>query len=439
MAQPPGPGTNTTSEVTVPAAIAAEARAPARSGSRRRNWLIAAGTLVVVVGVVVGLTLTGVVPLLPDHGSTPNGALAEPYSNAVAAANRLAASTAGGPWNLSIAEAADLTTAYTASPPSGCTVSNGPNSAPIGAYRGNYSTGAFATWYFVYRNFAATVDLLINVVNDTTVAAGTITATTTCQYPFDTEPLRTGGASIMDSDRIAADADATPSFASYLHTHSFSNVSIALSASIRVPTIWYLSYTTCNPVDLESGNPQNGTRVTALFNATSGVEISNSSYPSDYPCDGIGTPPPVPIGTAFAVGALVLATCPYGDSYAENGCAAEHYYYSLTIEMSTVTFDSVEFEVLTPGGLVLTTAEANGFSILNVTGAVVAQSSPSTTMAMTSSFGFPVATVFPATALSTQCSIRIDIGTVDPTGQDYALVVLGTGDYSGSTNPITLP
>jgi len=160
---------------------------------------------------------------------------------------------------------------------------------------------------------------------------------------------------------------------------------------------------------------------------------------------GVGSKP---IGSSFAAGNPISSKCPSG-SYTANGCLSADYTYVLTIETTGATFASVEFEVKTATGSIYAAASAGGFTVLNVGGAVAAQSTVSVTpfaVAMTTTFATYGATPIcngvacvPSTPWSSIYTIMIDMGTSNPTGQGLQFVAIGTGGYSGTTAPVSLP
>jgi flagellin-like protein len=146
-----------------------------------------------------------------------------------------------------------------------------------------------------------------------------------------------------------------------------------------------------------------------------------------------------PIGSAFAAGNPTASTCPVGDTYAINGCLAGHFVYTLTIESSTIAFGSIEMQVKTSGGTILTVGAVGGFSILNTAGTVVAQSGSSVILSMTATFTYPGALVTASTPLTNLYTVEIDMGATNPAGQGYTFNGLGTGSYSGTTAALALP
>ena len=154
-------------------------------------------------------------------------------------------------------------------------------------------------------------------------------------------------------------------------------------------------------------------------------------------------PSEIPIGTAFSAGNPVLAQCPAGYSFADEGCNAGDYTYSLAIEYSTVLFGSVLFTVKTAaGGNYSVLPSSGGFSVLSPSGHVTAQTN-STEMGnelwMNTNWQTYASGVSPSSPLNSLDSILIDVGTADPAGLGLAFVVYGDGGYAGSTSPISLP
>jgi len=164
-----------------------------------------------------------------------------------------------------------------------------------------------------------------------------------------------------------------------------------------------------------------------------------------------GTSPPssTAIGTAFNAGNPFISKCPTGETYNVSGCTAGDYTYTLTVESSTVTFGSLEFEVVTSTGAILelTGINVGSFALENVDGVAVATSGPSALMAMTGPFSTYNAasgacggtSCTPSSPLTTLYTIVIDMGTVNPAGQGYTFVAVGIGSYSGTTAPLFLP
>ncbi len=155
-----------------------------------------------------------------------------------------------------------------------------------------------------------------------------------------------------------------------------------------------------------------------------------------------------PIGSAFATGSAAPSTCPTGSTYTVRGCLAGDHVYDLSVESSHVTFADVRFEVRTLAGSPYVAPSFGGFSVLTLSGVVVAQSSPtSMTLAMMSGFGTynssstacNGAPCSPSTPITSFYYIVVDVGTSSISNDDYQFIVVGAGSYTGTTLPITLP
>ncbi len=159
-------------------------------------------------------------------------------------------------------------------------------------------------------------------------------------------------------------------------------------------------------------------------------------------------PGSTPIGSAFTAGNPTSSICTSTYTYAANGCKGGDYIYTLTIETSTISFASILMEVKTSSGAIVTVASVGGFSVMTISGVVAAQmTTASTTLAMTSTFGTysAVATACngapctTSTSLTSIYTIVIDMGSGNPAGLGYEFVGVGTGSYSGTTSPLSLP
>ena len=144
---------------------------------------------------------------------------------------------------------------------------------------------------------------------------------------------------------------------------------------------------------------------------------------------------------ALAVGNPIAGTCHSGYTFAANGCTGGHYIYTLTIESSSVTFGSVLFEVRTSTGAAYELNATTGFSVMTIGDNVAAQT-PFTfgePMAMDTTFSTYGSGVSGSTDLTSVYTILIDVGTTNPAGMGLSFVASGTGDYTGSSSPVSLP
>jgi flagellin-like protein len=169
-------------------------------------------------------------------------------------------------------------------------------------------------------------------------------------------------------------------------------------------------------------------------------------------------PGSTPIGSAFSAGNPVASTCPTGYTYAgatgvtTHGCKATDQIYTLTIETSTVTMGSVQFEVKTATGSIYAVgANGGGFSVMTIGGVVAAQSTAIASgggLAMSATFSYYDAgaatcnsgTCTSSTPLTNIYTIVVDLGvTTSVSGQGLTFNAIGVGSYSGTTAPVTLP
>jgi hypothetical protein len=81
-----------------------------------------------------------------------------------------------------------------------------------------------------------------------------------------------------------------------------------------------------------------------------------------------------------------------------------------------------------------------GFSILNASDDLVAQSIPLKTLLMLDDFTpLPATQMDRSSPLSTVFTIVIDMGSTSPAGQGYTFVANAVGSFQGSTAPLALP
>jgi archaeal type IV pilus assembly protein PilA len=156
-------------------------------------------------------------------------------------------------------------------------------------------------------------------------------------------------------------------------------------------------------------------------------------------------PGSTPIGSAFTAGNPTAGTCAVGSAQViaaaavTGGCKAGDFIYTLTVESSTVTFGSVQFEVKTSSGAIYGAGSASSsFATLNIAQQVTAVSVTGANMAMTSTWASYGTTTTPtfstSTPLTNLYTIVIDMGSAAATtGMGLTFVTLGVGSYSGTT------
>ena len=405
---------------------------PSRGGGRT----VVVAAIVVVVVVVAGLILTGIIPLLP--GSSSSSGVATPsYSSAESSAAAVAGSAPGHPWTPVFAEGLDLIHSYSNSTPiPGCPFTGGSDTLSFAAYGGNYSNGQLSNWVFVYVNSAATSELAVQVSGGTASEIGTVSVSSTCHLSL--APVKPLGNNVVDSTHVATTLLGSAVVESFVHSYSTANAVYALVTIGSEGLVWTVTYSGC-PITGYGGGAATGATVEAELNASTG-EIVGTVYSSPSSTSCSGGSHGNPIGSAFAVGNPTTSMCPSGDTWANNGCVAGDNVYILTIESSTITLADVLFEVKTATGAIADLPGAQGFSIWNITGGTVAESSTSSPILNMTGWSFPSGSHFnDSSPLTTLYTIWIDVGTTSPVGLGYAFVALGQGSYTGTTNPVTLP
>ncbi|MCI4339342.1 MAG: hypothetical protein L3J68_03305 [Thermoplasmata archaeon] len=155
---------------------------------------------------------------------------------------------------------------------------------------------------------------------------------------------------------------------------------------------------------------------------------------------GIG-PGETPLGAVFAPGDPTLSRCPANSSFASVGCGADDYGYNVFIlNVTGVQLSQVQFEVLIASGNVENGTGGLGFSVLNVSGEIVAQfGTQDGFMSMSSGSWSYSPGINAATPLLNSDSIVIDIGPLDPLGDGYTFVAIGTNGITGTTHELSLP
>jgi len=151
-----------------------------------------------------------------------------------------------------------------------------------------------------------------------------------------------------------------------------------------------------------------------------------------------------PIGSAFAIGSPQGGTCSAAQ-HTNLICTTGDQIFTFTIEQSTITLGSVQFEVKAPAGTALLAGGfAGGFAIQGITGLEVAQYTVATgiALAMTGSWTTFGAGFSSASPITTTMSFVVDVGALPASwtpGQGNTVIGLGIGSYSGTTSGQTLP
>jgi hypothetical protein len=231
---------------------------------------------------------------------------------------------------------------------------------------------------------------------------------------------------------------------------------ISPGAGLSMPTTWTTyegTYVSATPLTelytivIDTGQAGSSIGLSGLsFVAIGTGSYSGTSAPLSLPTAGIT------IGSAFAVGNPVASQCTPALGKADlcvYSATADHYIYTLTVESSTITFSSALFEVKTPTGAVYGPTGGGGFAIQSESGVAVAYVTPGslTALAMTSLFSLYSTNATACNGLACTSStpmtniyaIVIDVGTANPTGDNYVFVAIGAGSYVGMTSPLALP
>ncbi|MCI4372820.1 MAG: type IV pilin [Thermoplasmata archaeon] len=151
-----------------------------------------------------------------------------------------------------------------------------------------------------------------------------------------------------------------------------------------------------------------------------------------------------PIGTAFAIGAPISGSCTAAQVTAKICATAGDQIWTFTIEQSTITLSSVQFEVKSPGGTALGNTLAASFAIQTITGTEVASYAIAAAagLAMTASWSHFAGSNTGSTPITTTMSFVVDTGVTTANwtpGAGNTVIGLGVGSFSGTTSPVTLP
>jgi hypothetical protein len=231
---------------------------------------------------------------------------------------------------------------------------------------------------------------------------------------------------------------------------------ISPGAGLSMPTTWATydgTYSSATPftdlytIVIDTGQAGSTAGLSGLsFLAIGTGPYSGTTAPLSLPTAGIM------IGSAFTAGNPVASQCTSALGKADlcvYSATADHYIYTLTVESSTISFSSALFEVKTPTGAVYGPTGGGGFAMQSESGVAVAYVTPGslTALAMTSAFSLYSANATACNGLACTSStpmtsiyaIVIDVGTANPTGDNYVFVAMGVGAYVGMTSPLALP
>jgi len=382
--------------------------------------------------VVIALLLSGVIPgfHLGGNSSSPSGPTTE--QSAASTATSFAGGVSGAPWSLKFAGGTDSiygeSTNVSSFSNATCPLHGSTTSKVTDpGYNGTYSTGLADVWEFVFTS-AAGAQLIIVVQNGAAVEAGQTTGPGCVPGG-----LTTLSGNLIDSSAAAQAALGTANGAKYASTVVHSNASYYLEEPFvgylktNAP-IWWMLFSGC------SG--ENSTAYEAVVYATNGT-IWSSQYTSPTPSPSCGGKLHPPLGSALALGNARGLSCPTGSGVPpgdSNGCTAGDWEYTVVVESSTVTLDILELEVTEPGGGAFAATGSASFTILNVTGGVIASYvvGPGS-LTMTSTWQTYLAGDSGSTPLTSVDTVVVDMGQTGPTtGQNLVLVGSASSSYSGT-------
>jgi len=148
-----------------------------------------------------------------------------------------------------------------------------------------------------------------------------------------------------------------------------------------------------------------------------------------------GHQPPIPIGTALGFGDVGPGNCTVGLMEAQECVAVGDLVFDVFVASSTLTYGSFRLEVNLTGGGVLNNTGAAEFSVAEG-GYFTAKTTlgPGAGLAMSGGWTTYALGTSPATNLTTDCSIFIDVGqSWAHTPSNLTLLAIGQGDYVAST------
>ncbi len=390
----------------------------------------AIAVVVVVVIVVLSLLVTGVIPGLHTGTSTTSGP--QPEQSAAGPANSLATSTGGGPWTLIFVGANDYTWAQhilvqnysnATCPFHGSTIT----SITIPAFTGEYYSGLANAWLYQYIS-AGGATLVVAVQNGSAQEDGQTTGPGCA--PGGLEPLPGG---LVDSSAAATAAFGSRAGAGFSSSVTRANVSYYLDMQQpqgfhSIVPIWLIQADGC-------GGHNYSYFFSRVYAANGTVRTaSNGSEGASSYCGRL----PPPIGSALALGSAVGGTCPSGSGVAPadlNGCKVGDYYYRLTVESSTVELGNFELKVVTATDATFMATGGAAFSVVSITGVVVASYALSSgSLSMSSTWQAFANGISGTTPVTSQDTVVVDMGQTSSTlGESLALQAVGVGSYSGAT------
>jgi len=141
-----------------------------------------------------------------------------------------------------------------------------------------------------------------------------------------------------------------------------------------------------------------------------------------------------PIGTALGLGSPTLVQGAVGGTFPV--CKAADYCYQISLaSVSGVNPSNLQIQILTTGGTVWSgMAGGGGAGISDIKGAAVVSGAVAAAGAFAVTSWVAGAGYTTTTPLTAAMSIWVDMGTANPSGQGYQMIIIGTGSFSGQTS-----
>jgi hypothetical protein len=387
--------------------------------------------------VAVALTLILGFALLGLFG----GSSTHPGSSEVSFSAARATATSGvpsGPWALEsaigIGPANTTTFPINLTAETNCTVTSFsgplPSSLTIPTFQGNFAAGVVPEWLFSFGQASTGAELAVAVSGGVPVLQVELSGPNCATGVGEETPIPN---TIVDSPAAASAAYAAGGEA-YLQNHStgvsLDMVLIDFTPMSSTPAVldWDVLYSTCSLLET-TGNSQNtGVAFSAAVNATTGVVVPGSNT-----TESCGVTPSPGIGSALTLGPATLIVGPgSGGTLAGQGCTSGDYCYEVPIVSAADNVAPNDFDaaVATSNDTIFPSV---GFAVTNVAGQVVVYAPGPVESSWTPGVGNP------GSILTSTMSIVVDLGTSIPSGQNWFLMVTGTGPFAGSTLDYGLP
>ncbi len=387
-----------------------------RPGSSRRSAiLIPVVAIVVVVAIVAGLILTGILPL----SSTPGTSAPQSFSASRQAAQTAADGAAGGPWNLLLVTGFASLGTFNSTPAnvtglagalSGTTCTFAASGMPTAKLTatavGNVSQGAAGIWLFLFSNHSGATLLVASSAGSTTVV-GTVSGSGCDLAAAGFTSIPAGG--LIDSSTASATADSSGGYG-FLALHPEANATWVLlggftTGGISIGPVWLVEYLTCS---LSGPGPASGAAFEAILSASSGTVLLARSMSINCPSAA---------GSTTSIGQM-LALGPPTES-----AVGSQFWYNWTILAAAggLTWSDTILKLTTPAGGTVAVPTGSTFTVVSLSGSVVA-----TFDLATSAWSGQSDTVITSTE-------TLDLAiTENLAGMNDDLQVQGTGAFSGA-------